>query len=77
MHTNDAFGDVDHNQTTVRRMEWITTTQVLQDLRESGGTLAWTRFRDHFYPMVLNFAKRLGLNNTDSEDAAQETCRLL
>ncbi len=54
-------------------MEWVTTTQVLEDLKESNDTLAWTSFRDHFYPVIFNFAKTLGLSATDAEDAAQET----
>ena len=54
-------------------MEWITTTQVLEELKMSNDTLVWTRFRDHFYFVVINFAKTLGLSETDAEDAAQET----
>ncbi|MGA2916777.1 MAG: sigma-70 family RNA polymerase sigma factor [Sedimentisphaerales bacterium] len=54
-------------------MEWVTTTQVLESLKESNDTLAWTRFRDHFYPVIFRFAKVLGLSETDAEDAAQET----
>ena len=54
-------------------MEWVTTTQVLEDLKKSNDALAWSTFRDHFYPVVLNFAKTLSLSETDAEDAAQET----
>jgi len=54
-------------------MEWITTTQVLEDLKHSNDTFAWSSFRDHFYPVIFNFAKTLGLSATDAEDAAQET----
>ena len=54
-------------------MDWVTTTQVLEDLKESNDILAWTSFRDHFYPVIFNFAKTLGLSATDAEDAAQET----
>ena len=54
-------------------MQWVTTTQVLEELRESNDTLAWTVFRDHFYSVVINFARTLGLSETDAEDAAQET----
>ena len=56
-----------------RNMEWVTTTQVLEDLKGSNDTLAWNHFRDHFYPVIFNFAKVLGLSETDAEDAAQET----
>lgn len=54
-------------------MEWVTTTQVLEGLKELDDTLAWTSLRDHFYPVIFNFAKTLGLSETDAEDAAQET----
>ena len=54
-------------------MDWVTTTQVLEDLKDSNDALAWSSFRDHFYPVILNFAKTLGLSATDAEDAAQET----
>jgi len=53
-------------------MEWVTTTQVLEDLKKSNDAHVWTNFRDHFYPVVINFAKALGLCETDAEDAAQE-----
>lgn len=54
-------------------MQWITTTKVLEDLRGAEDTLAWNKLRDHFYPMIFNFAKSLGLSAADAEDAAQET----
>ena len=53
-------------------MKWVTTTQVLEDLRGSNDTIAWISFRDHFYPVIFNFARKLGLSETDAEDAAQE-----
>lgn len=54
-------------------MQWVTTTQVLEDLKASNDTLAWQRFCDYFHPVVVNFATQLGLSATDAEDAAQET----
>lgn len=54
-------------------MEWVTTTQVLEDLKGSNEAFAWNRFRDHFYPIILKFAKKLGLPQSYAEDAAQET----
>ena len=54
-------------------MDWVTTTQVLEDLKESNDILAWNRFRNNFYPVIFNFAKTLGLSATDAEDATQET----
>jgi len=54
-------------------MEWITTTQVLEDMKASKDASAWGRFERHFFPVVVSFAKRLGLSQADAEDAAQET----
>lgn len=54
-------------------MQWVTTTQVLEDLKAPNDELAWQRFCEHFRPVVVNFARQLGLSATDAEDAAQET----
>jgi len=54
-------------------MEWVTTTQVLEDLKTpDNDELAWQGFCEHFQPVVVNFARKLGLSATDAEDAAQE-----
>lgn len=53
-------------------MQWVTTTQVLEELRASPEAEAWHRFCDHFRPVMVKFAKQLGLSATDAEDAAQE-----
>jgi RNA polymerase sigma-70 factor (ECF subfamily) len=54
-------------------MRWITTTQVLNGLQDSNDSETWRIFCDHFQPVLINFARRLGLSPTDAEDAAQET----
>lgn len=54
-------------------MQWVTTTQVLEELKTSNEEQVWRRFCDHFRPVVVNFACHLGLSATDAEDAAQET----
>jgi RNA polymerase sigma-70 factor (ECF subfamily) len=54
-------------------MEWKTTTQILENLKNSNDSVCWSRFRDHFYPVLLRFAKKLGLADNDAEDVAQET----
>ena len=50
---------------------WITTTQILEALSGSDGSPAWEQFCEHFRPVVVGFAVRLGLSTTDAEDAAQ------
>jgi len=55
------------------KMEWVTTTQVLDDLKNPDDTVVWHRFCDYFNPVVINFARKLGIPAADAEDAAQET----
>ena len=54
-------------------MEWVTTTQVLEELQSSNDAPSWQRFCDHFHRVVVNFARQMGLSVPDAEDAAQET----
>jgi RNA polymerase sigma factor (sigma-70 family) len=54
-------------------MEWVTTTQVLEQLKAADEPQAWGRFCDCFRPVVMEFARQLGLSAVDAEDAAQET----
>ncbi len=53
-------------------MKWVTTTQALDELMSSENSLVWSNFCDHFRPVIENFAKQLGLTDTDAEDAAQQ-----
>lgn len=54
-------------------MQWVTTTQILDDLKCSDNAVAWKTFTDHFYPVIFGFAHKMGLSSTDAEDVAQET----
>jgi RNA polymerase sigma-70 factor (ECF subfamily) len=53
--------------------QWITTTQILEGLKTAHGESAWTEFCSHFQPVIVEFARKLGLSNVEAEDAAQET----
>jgi len=53
--------------------QWITTTQLLEELEATKDSSAWDQFCKHFQPVVINFATQLGLSSSDAEDAAQET----
>ena len=54
-------------------MQWVTTTQALEALKASDNDeIAWQGFCEHFHPVVVNFARKLGLSATDAEDATQE-----
>lgn len=54
-------------------MQWVTTTQILDDLKFSDNSTVWKTFTDHFYPVIFAFAKSMGLSAADAEDVAQET----
>ena len=53
--------------------DWVTTTQVLDDLRNSANGPAWQRFEGHFRDVIIRFARHAGLSASDADDAAQET----
>lgn len=52
---------------------WITTTQILEGLKTAHDESAWAEFCSHFQPVIVEFARKLGLSNAEAEDAAQET----
>ena len=52
--------------------DWLTTTKVLEELKSSEDGDAWRTFCSHFSPMLVNFGKKLGLSDSNAEDAAQE-----
>jgi RNA polymerase sigma factor (sigma-70 family) len=56
---------------TARRV--ITSTTLLAGLVQFQNTEAWRRFTNRYLPVVMAFLKKLGLNEIDAEDAAQET----
>ena len=58
---------------TSKNMQWITSTQILGDLKTSNDSIVWNKFCDHFQPVVISFARQLGLTDADAQDAAQET----
>lgn len=50
-----------------------TTTALLDGLLRGGDEGAWAEFVLRYRPIVVAFARRLGLGDADAEDAAQET----
>ncbi|HWL94739.1 MAG TPA: sigma-70 family RNA polymerase sigma factor [Phycisphaerae bacterium] len=54
-------------------MEWITTTTVLDRLRDANDHSAWSSFVERFRAPITGFSRKLGLNLADAEDVAQET----
>lgn len=50
-----------------------TTTQLLDGLHESGNRAAWSEFDRRYRPILIGFLRRMGLNDADAADVAQET----
>ncbi len=50
-----------------------TTTELLDGLHEEGNERAWERFDERYRPLVIAFSMKLGLNDADAADVAQET----
>jgi RNA polymerase sigma-70 factor (ECF subfamily) len=51
----------------------ITTTQLLAGLHQSGNQAAWDEFDHRYRPILVAFLRRMGLNETDASDVAQDT----
>lgn len=54
-------------------MEWLTTTTVLDRLRDANDASAWSSFVERFRAPITGFGRKLGLSLADAEDVAQET----
>jgi RNA polymerase sigma-70 factor (ECF subfamily) len=50
-----------------------TTTVLLEGLRDPANAEAWATFDRLYRPIVIGFARRLGLSESDAADVAQET----
>lgn len=53
--------------------EWVTTSTVLRGLGSQGNQACWDRFVHRFRMPVVEFARRMGFNEAQAEDVAQET----
>lgn len=54
-------------------MEWITTTTVLDRLRDADDHSAWSSFMERFRAPIAGFSRKMGLDGADAEDVTQET----
>ncbi len=50
-----------------------THTSLLIGLRDRNNDAVWSEFFARYHPLLVAFARRLGLSEQDAEDAAQET----
>jgi RNA polymerase sigma-70 factor (ECF subfamily) len=53
--------------------EWLTTSTLLERLRNFDDAVAWQRIQSRFQRPVIALAEKLGLSRADAEDVAQET----
>lgn len=51
----------------------ITTTELLDGLYESGNRSAWSEFDSRYRSILVGFLRRMGINEADAADVAQET----
>jgi len=54
-------------------VDTVTSLTLLEGLRDPCNAAAWQRFVDRYEPLVLCFARKLGLGDSDARDAGQET----
>lgn len=50
-----------------------TSTTLLRDLHDPQNDRAWRRFYRRYTPMLLSYAKRVGLTDADAQDVVAET----
>lgn len=58
-------------------MEWVTTSTILRDLRDTSNDRAWREFVSRFRAPVVRFAAAQGVPSSQTEDVAQETLAAL
>jgi RNA polymerase sigma-70 factor (ECF subfamily) len=50
----------------------VTSTTLLDGLREAGNETVWSQFDARYRPVIVGYARKLGLNEADAHDAAQQ-----
>ena len=53
-------------------MKTVTNTSLLNGLRDPKNDRVWSEFYARYQPMLMSFGRRLGLQEQDAQDAAQE-----
>ncbi len=54
-------------------MQITTTTILLDGLHDPSNSVIWRQFDQRYRPIIIGFARRLGLTEDDAADIAQET----
>ena len=57
----------------MRPADLPTTTELLDGLHEQGNQSAWNEFDRRYRPLLFAFVRRMGVNEVDADDVAQET----
>jgi len=53
-------------------MDWVTTSTILEELRDYSNAAAWDDFVNRFRDPIVRFTSSLGFDATDSQDIAQD-----
>lgn len=61
------------NERAYTSVEWLTTSTILQGLRDYNNQSAWQRLTERFQSPIVAFVRRMGLSPADADDVAQET----
>jgi len=51
----------------------VTSTTLLEGLRDPGNRTVWLDFVERYRPLVVGYGRRAGLSNDDAEDLAQQS----
>lgn len=51
----------------------VTSVELLAGLSDPGNRTVWQEYVDRYRPVLIEYARRLGLHEADAEDAAQQT----
>lgn len=54
-------------------MRTVTSTSLLEGLKTAENTAAWERYVSRYRPVLVRFARSVGLRDADAEDVAQAT----
>jgi len=59
------------DRTRGRSIATVTSTTLLEGLRDPENRTIWLQFVDRYRPLILRYCERLGLRREDAEDTAQ------
>lgn len=60
-----------HDQPLQNSLPTVTSTTLLEGLKDPGNQTVWLQFVDRYRPLIQRYGERLGLSVEDAEDATQ------